>query len=316
MDLVSVLMPVYNVEQYVAEAINSILKQTYQNFELIIIDDCSTDRTLDICKEFALNDKRIIIIHNERNLKIEGSLNKGLEKCQGKYIVRMDGDDISLPDRFEKLKSFLDEHKDIVLVGTSVEIMDKNGHPLGFNNFPSEWDLIKKTCILKIPVAHIWMTYKYIYDELNGYRQLSGTEDYDFLLRLITKGYKFTNIENYYGYKIRLNRIGNSADLFGIQKIKSKNFTIKMYKQRLNKKNDKYSYAYLQKYVYSNSIEKKIYNLSNKFLYKAIDCRYKRNYVGIFFNSLLAMISPLQIKYLIESLKYKQIVRKYNNGRI
>ena len=98
MELISVLMPVYNVASYVSEAIESILKQTYTNFEFIIIDDCSTDGTFAICEGYARKDNRIVLLHNEQNLKIEGSLNRGLAHCHGKFVIRMDGDDVSLPE--------------------------------------------------------------------------------------------------------------------------------------------------------------------------------------------------------------------------
>ena len=98
--LVSIIMSVYNSEDYLKEAIDSILGQTYANLEFIIIDDASTDRSLDIVKSY--NDKRILLIKNEVNIGLAASLNKGIEIARGKYIARMDSDDISLPERCEK----------------------------------------------------------------------------------------------------------------------------------------------------------------------------------------------------------------------
>ena len=149
MELVSILMPVYNVESYLSESIESILNQTYENIEFVIIDDCSSDGTYEVCKKYAAQDSRIVLLHNTENLKIEGSLNRGLKYCHGKYVLRMDGDDFSFPDRIEKLKTYLDEHKDVVLVGSSVEITDAQGKHLGNNTFLGNWNEIQKTCTLK-----------------------------------------------------------------------------------------------------------------------------------------------------------------------
>lgn len=307
MELISVLMPVYNVASYVSEAIESILKQTYTNFEFIIIDDCSTDGTFAICEGYARKDNRIVLLHNEQNLKIEDSLNRGLAHCHGKFVIRMDGDDVSLPDRLEKLKCFLDEHKEISLVGTSVENIDSNGNSLGYTIYPDDWSFILKTCTLKIPLGHIWMTYKSVYDDLKGYRKLFGTEDWDFLLRFMSKGYKCTNISDYFGNKMRLNRAGNSSSVFGAKKLKSKAYTVKMYKERLKNKKDSYSLQNAEKYVHSFPLEQKLYALSSKTLYKAISCRANKNIVGMIFFLLCSLISPLQVKYLCDVLKYKII---------
>ena len=95
-------MSVYNGLPYLQKSIDSILNQTYKDFEFIIIDDCSTDKTWNILSEYAQKDKRIRLFKNEENLGLTKSLNKGLKVVQGEYIARMDGDDIALPERFEK----------------------------------------------------------------------------------------------------------------------------------------------------------------------------------------------------------------------
>ena len=114
--MVSVLMTTYNGEKYIAETIRSVLAQTYADFEFIIVDDCSTDSTADIVSSFK--DSRIKLICNPRNLGISGASNAGLDACRGKYIVRHDHDDISLPDRFAKQVAFMDANPDIGASGT------------------------------------------------------------------------------------------------------------------------------------------------------------------------------------------------------
>lgn len=116
--LVSVLIPCYNVESYVEEAINSILNQTYTNLEIIVINDCSTDNTGVILQQLAQKDSRITVFNNPENLKLIKTLNKGIELCHGDYIARMDADDIALPTRIEKEVNFLEKHKDHDIVST------------------------------------------------------------------------------------------------------------------------------------------------------------------------------------------------------
>ena len=116
--LVSVLMPCYNVEQYVEESLKSILEQTYRNIEVIAINDCSTDNTGVILEQLAKEDNRIQIVNNEKNLKLIKTLNKGITLCNGEYIARMDSDDIALPTRIEKEVQFLESHKDHDIVST------------------------------------------------------------------------------------------------------------------------------------------------------------------------------------------------------
>lgn len=116
--LVSVLIPCYNVEKYVIESINSILNQTYQNIEIIAINDCSTDSTPDKLEFLAKQDCRIKIYHNETNLKLISTLNKGISLCNGVYIARMDADDISLPTRIEKQVEYLNSKPDYDIVST------------------------------------------------------------------------------------------------------------------------------------------------------------------------------------------------------
>lgn len=118
---VSVIMPVYNCEQYVGEAIESILNQTFPDFELLIIDDASSDSTVSIIKNYS--DSRLKLIEKPKNSGYTNSLNYGLSIARGEYIARMDGDDISLPERFEKQIAFLNENREIALCGSLFTII-------------------------------------------------------------------------------------------------------------------------------------------------------------------------------------------------
>lgn len=124
MPKVSVIMPLYNAEKYVKKAIDSILEQTFSNFELILIDDCSMDKTMDIVMK--INDPRIVILNNAQNRGIAFSRNRGIENSKGQYIAFMDDDDLTASDRLEKEVKFLDNNKDIDVVGGRFCIIDEN----------------------------------------------------------------------------------------------------------------------------------------------------------------------------------------------
>lgn len=123
MPKVSVIMPVYNAEKYIVKAISSILEQSYENFELIIIDDCSTDNSMKLVNEFK--DNRLRIIHNPRNKGIAYSRNRGFDESQGEYIAIMDNDDIAIADRLEKQVLFLNENGNIDVVGGALQVINE-----------------------------------------------------------------------------------------------------------------------------------------------------------------------------------------------
>jgi glycosyltransferase involved in cell wall biosynthesis len=149
---ISVILPVYNGEKYLAGAINSILSQTYRDFELIIINDCSSDRTSEILSTFT--DDRIRIINNLSNLKLSRSLNKGIEMAQGQFIARMDADDISLPERFEKQVAFMERHPEIGVVGCWVKRIDENGNITGNVFRETRPEAIKWELFFGTPLPH------------------------------------------------------------------------------------------------------------------------------------------------------------------
>ena len=122
---VSVVMAVYNGEEYLSSAIESILQQTYQDFEFIIINDASTDKTSDILQKYLSLDQRISIINNATNSGLGVSLQKGIAAARGEFIARMDADDISLPDRFEKQIKYLQNHPEIMVLGGDHAIINE-----------------------------------------------------------------------------------------------------------------------------------------------------------------------------------------------
>lgn len=202
---ISVIMGVFNGEERLKEAIYSIIEQTYENWEFIICDDCSTDGSYKKLLEIAEKDKRIIIIRNEKNLGLASTLNKCIEIAKGEYIARMDDDDYSYLDRFEKQVDFLDNNIEYDFVSSSLDIY--NGKIIthkqnAISNKPKKEDFLWGSCF-----AHAaTMFRKKSIDYVNGYRVSKETrraEDYDLFMRMYSKGMKGYNFsESLYRYYV------------------------------------------------------------------------------------------------------------------
>ena len=185
--LVSVVLPVRNGLPYLAAAVDSILHQNYRNFELIVIDDGSTDDGRDWLAVRAAQDDRLRLLANPRRGLVE-ALNYGIAQACGTYIARMDADDIALPERFTLQVSFLEAHPAIAVLGTQATHIDENGDSLGYStSYPTDpsalsRSLAEKGCILLHPTA---MARRTAVLEAGGYRSVTETaEDYDLWLRL------------------------------------------------------------------------------------------------------------------------------------
>lgn len=193
---ISVIMAVYDCAEYLPDAIESILNQTYTNWELIICDDASTDNTYDVAKWYRDNNpNKIILIRNKENKKLSYSLNQCLKIATGKYVARMDGDDKCLPERFERQVAYLKAHPEYDLVGTAMQRFNESG--IGMINYsvnnPDYYTLRKY-----VPFHHATiMTYKYVYDRVGGYTVSPRTErgqDYDLWFRFYHEGFKGNNL--------------------------------------------------------------------------------------------------------------------------
>lgn len=178
MPKVSVIMPVYNAKKYLNKAIDSILNQTYTDFEFIIIDDASSDGSQEIVKSYS--DPRIRFYINEKNMGVAATLNRGIEIARGEYIARMDSDDISLPNRLQEQVDFLDVRHDVGVVGANVEIFGE-GIPTKIHRFPTESKHLKAMLLFSSCFAHpVVMMRKSCLKE-NQLKYLSdfdGIEDY------------------------------------------------------------------------------------------------------------------------------------------
>ena len=181
---VSVLMPVYNTERYLSDAVDSILTQTFTDYEFIIVDDGSTDSTWEILTRY--DDPCIRLVRNENNIGLIGSLNRGLELARGEYIARMDADDISLPERLATQVQYLDSHPEVGVLGSDFQIIDEEGNPRGIKKHPREHGLVKWKLYFNSPFGHSTvMMRRQLVCQVDAYQpDMRHAEDYDLWRRL------------------------------------------------------------------------------------------------------------------------------------
>lgn len=195
--LVSVIMPLYNAEKYVSEAIESILSQTYENIELIIVDDCSRDSSPDIANKFADRDTRIRFFRNEKNIGVAKTRNRAIHEARGEYVACLDNDDVAMPDRIAEQVNFLKTHPDYGLVASDVEIIDENSRPIAMRYYPHTDQEIRQTMLRVNPVANPACLFRRaVFEELGDCYDESAcpVEDYEFVLRVARK-HKIANFD-------------------------------------------------------------------------------------------------------------------------
>jgi len=191
--MVSILLPVYNCGRYLRDALESLLSQTFQDFELLAIDDGSADNTAEILHSYQ--DRRLRVVHNERNLGLVKTLNRGLELAQGRYIARADADDIYLPERLEKQFSFIEQHPEFAAVGSWYLKIDPEGKRLGITKTPADPEAIRFRILTENSMAHPTMFFsREVANSLGGYSDLKLVEDWDLWSRMLSSGYKIANI--------------------------------------------------------------------------------------------------------------------------
>tara|TARA_B100000508_G_scaffold141097_1_gene146962 strand:- start:54459 stop:55481 length:1023 start_codon:yes stop_codon:yes gene_type:complete len=205
--LITVLMPCFNAEKYVEQAVDSILNQTYSNLEVLCIDDGSQDETLVILERLKKKDARLRIIRNEQNLKLITTLNKGLKLAKGDYIARMDADDISYPHRIKLLYGFL-INNNLDLASCNVDFLNMNGKRLGENYLKCHsQEEIELSSYFFTPIAHaailvrkdVMMNHFYSTNE-----EALHVEDYELWTRMIRNGIKMSNLSDVL-YSVRIN---------------------------------------------------------------------------------------------------------------
>jgi glycosyltransferase involved in cell wall biosynthesis len=196
MPTVSVIMSVYNEEATIADAIESIIAQTYTDWELIIVNDCSTDGSPDIIRRYARQKKRIRILENEHRLGLAASLNRGIKAARGKYIARMDGDDFSYRERLEKQVAFMMDNHAVDVLGTGAELIDENGNTLANVSLPETHDKLSADMHRLCPFFHpsVIMRQEFL-KRSGGYNErLRRGQDFDLWSRMCRKA-TFHNLQ-------------------------------------------------------------------------------------------------------------------------
>ncbi len=244
---ITVFMPNYNNEKYLASSIISILSQTYANYELIILDDASGDDSWTIIQEFANKNDKIRTFKNNENLHVVNTRNKGfqLSSNESKYFAIIDSDDISLPNRLEEQISFLESNKEYGIVGSDAIIIDENDDVIGYRSYPSKDYEIRKKILRFNPFAQSSIIIrKSILDQIGDYDpEWKACSDYDLWLRIGQKS-KFYNVKS----NLIKYRISNTQ-------MKSTNLKLTVQNTyRIQKKA-------IKKYEYEDTFYNKIYRL-------------------------------------------------------
>lgn len=196
---ISVIMGIYNTPKrsILEKSLKSILNQTYKNFELIICDDGSSNECIAWARDICNGDDRVRFISNEENKGLAYTLNHCLKEARGEYIARMDDDDESHLDRFEKQVAYLDKNKEIGLVGSNMNLFDDERGIWGCRKYKE--NVKKEDFLYRVAVAHpTIMARKEAYKKVNGYRDLPRTlrvEDYDCFMRMFARGIKMYNFQ-------------------------------------------------------------------------------------------------------------------------
>jgi len=209
---VSVVMSVYNDSLYLVDAIKSILSQSFCDFEFIIVDDGSTDNSASIICKF--NDSRIKLLTQEHN-GLSSALNYGILNSTGCLVIRMDADDISLPNRIEKQVKFMEKNPEIALIGGSANLIDNDKKILGKRLVPSDEVVILDILPYSCPMIHPTLCFRReLFDNIGGYREIfTYSQDYDFILRAVDLGYRIANIPSIL-LKYRTNKKQNPEKVY------------------------------------------------------------------------------------------------------
>lgn len=191
--LVSVVIPAYNAENFLPESIESILGQTFADFELLILDDCSEDQTLKIAQDYSSVDSRIKVVSNDTNIGIGANRMLGVSLATGKFIAWLDADDIALPNRLASQIDFLENNLDVGVVGGAIQLFDQKG--LGeIRRYHQDDAKLRKLIFRQNPVASPASTFRAeVFRVVGNYKNIRVCEDLEMLLRVGEK-FKFGNV--------------------------------------------------------------------------------------------------------------------------
>lgn len=287
MELVSVIMSTYNEKfKWVKQAIDSIIHQTWEKIEFIIVLDNPKNTQLCIkVEEYTQKFENVILIKNEKNLGLPCSLNKAIDYCSGKFIARMDADDISFSNRIEaELEYLVNNHFDMV-ASSRIDIDEGGNEISSIKKVPQNRQvnkLLPHICYITHPSVIIRAD---IIKKVGGYRNITSCEDYDLWLRLLSSNYRIGIIENpLIFYRIRSTSIGKTNNLY--QRIMTE-YVQKLYHERIkNNDSDSFSESHIQQYLikhkYFNQKVKKQYELAYQQMERGcLLLRQKKRLIGL-----------------------------------
>jgi glycosyltransferase involved in cell wall biosynthesis len=231
---VSVIMSVFNAAKFLDGSIQSLLNQTFTHFELLIINDNSTDNSPLIIEKYANQDTRIKVIHNSSNYGRVKSRNIGLDNSKGEYIAILDADDQALPERLEKQVIFLDNNPEIFLLGTGAYRIDENGNVIGYHKPITNEEKVASTLTRSNCIYHSSILFRRT--KIRYREKFPLSQDYDFYLQLLRAGKKLTNLKE----KLILYRISANAASW-TNTAKQKLFAQKALEFHLDEKNGNYT---------------------------------------------------------------------------
>ncbi len=220
--LISILMPVYNAHEYLVGALDSILSQTYSNWELIAIDDCSTDDSFLTLAQYERIDPRIKAYKNIVNMGVGKTLDKAVKMARGEFIARMDADDLSYPDRFEKQVKFLLENPDVIALGGQVRLIDDKGKNIGVKMFPTDSAKLYTMLYTNVPIQHptLMINRTQLPADFGWYGGWKKAQDLYLFFQLVKYG-KLANLSDFvldYRFYSDSNSLKNPKDTYSITK--------------------------------------------------------------------------------------------------
>ena len=231
---ISVILPFYNAENTLEAAVESILIQTFSDFELLLVNNCSTDDGFAIAKKLVNTDRRIRLFSEEKP-GVAHAMNRGLKNAHGKFIARMDADDFSFPERLEKQIAFLKENPEIGLVGSTVKYVPHNKNTAGFKRFV-QWvnafntpEEIEQNRFVEIPVVNPTILFRReMYEKWGGCFQGDFPEDYEMQLRYLEAGVKMAKLKEplleWHDYSTRLTRTDERYSIEAFFRVKARYF--------------------------------------------------------------------------------------------
>jgi glycosyltransferase involved in cell wall biosynthesis len=312
MPVISVLMAAYNGQAYVAQAIRSLQNQSIPNIEIVVVNDGSTDDTLQILESLAAVDPRIRILDIGENKGCVAARNLGLSQCRSAYIGELDQDDLAAEDRFAKQLAYLTEHPEVALVGGDVASIDLQGRVVsltGASPLLLTERAIRRGLLLGSPCYHSgWLARRELYAQLAGYRELTPCEDYDFLLRAISSGHKIANIPDHVAM-IRLHP-GQVSRSSGLQQRKMHRYVVKLYQDRMRRKVDPFNGESAKQAVSSGPLARTLHRFSVRCVGAGFQSKSRLPKLLLL---AAACASPWQAKYFIDRFRVRLISKSSLN---